>query len=419
MDAPVLRKTLLSALLIVGILFLGFLSLSLAGMLRADPVREETPPPPLAVSGLILNRDTVVETIRGYGLAEPINRAQVSAQVAGTVVDVPERIRVGARVEAGEVLAFIDPITYRAEADRQRALLAEARENLARVEVEIAENQRKLEFVRSDIEIAQAEFERAERLLREGVSSPSARDQAQSALQAVQQRLSDVRREEAVLLVTRARSKALLTAQESALVLAEQNLDFTQPVAPFAGVVEERFVDGGDFVQPGAPLVTLVDTTRLEMPIEVPASQAAALREGAPARLQTDTRPPAIATGYVERISPTIRARNRTVGAYIVIDSADFASIAPGAYLKATIDGRTFEDVFAVPRSAIVDGRIMIDQDGTAREVTPEFFAILDEVALTRDPLPNPVTLIINGFEQLYDGAPVIVETPRSDVAEP
>lgn len=388
-------------------------------MIRPEPARQEVPPPPLAVSGVVLTRGTVTETLRGYGLAEPINRARVSAQVSGTVIEVPERIRVGARATAGELLALIDPLSYETEVARQRALLGEARENLVRVAVESEELARKKQLVESDLEIVRAELDRAEQLLREGAASASFRDQARTAQQAVQQRLSDITREEAILRVSRTRSEALVTAQENALTLAERNLQFARPVAPFDGYVEERHVDAGDFVQPGASLVTLVDATRLEMPIEIPASQAAALREGAPARIQTDTRPPATAVGYVERISPTIRPQNRTVGAYIVIERADFASIVPGAYLKASIDGRTFEDVYAIPRSAIVDGRIMIDDGGVARELEPEFFAVLDEVALTRAELPNPVTLIINGFQSLYNGAPVNVQTASETVPEP
>src|SRR5690606_34480072 len=151
-------------------------------------------------------------------------------------------------------------------------------------------------------------------------------------------------------------------------------------------------------VQPGSPLFVIVDSTRLEMPIEIPASQAAALREGAPAELTSDQRPPTRAVGTVERVSPVVDARNRTLGAYIVIDGAANSSIVPGTFLKASVDGRIFEDVFAIPRSAIVDGSIFLAIDGVAKEFNPNFFVQLDEVALTRDNLPNPATLILNGF---------------------
>jgi hypothetical protein len=154
-------------------------------------------------------------------------------------------------------------------------------------------------------------------------------------------------------------------------------------------------------------LFSVIDDSKLELPIEVPATQAAALREGAPVLLRTDERPPRMARGTVARVSPSISTANRTVGAWIVMPREE-SGFTPGSFLKASVDGRLFEDVYAIPRESIVDGGIFLAEKGRAKRLTPEFFAFLDDFALTREDLGGDVTLVTSGFERLYDGAPLI-----------
>ncbi len=410
MHAPVLRKVIISIILILALLIGGNILISIGHQFKEQPEQIDAPPQPVVVKAEKLQRQDFTEKIRAFGLARPIERANISSQVSGRILKVTSDIRVGDAVDEGQILAEIDPTTYEADVSRARALLAEAAGALQRVKAEIIENDKKREFVVEDIEIARSEVERAERLLKENVLSESARDQAKSALQAVQQRLSDIDRERAILEVSIIRNEATLEARKSELKAAEANLSYTKPKSPFPGVVEERFVDPGDYVQPGANLFTIVNTTELELPIEVPASQVRSVLTGAPVELITDEVPPRKMEGLVERISPTVNTGNRTASVYVKIDQGpEGQTIPPGTFMNASVSGRNFEQVFVIPRNAIVDDRIYIDRDGTAEELMPEFFVILDEVALTTDDLGEGAPLILSGFERLYDGAPVEV----------
>ncbi len=414
---PILRKVLLSIILIVALLGAGAFSIMVASWYAEGPPEEEILPPALVVSAMKLERGDVTESLRGFGLAQPVRRARAAAQVQGNILDIPERHRVGAFVERGTVLATIDPRPFEAELLRREAMLEEARENLVRTRAELEENREKRRFLEIERDIAEAELERAEQLFREGAISESSRDQARVQVQGVNQRLSDLNRQDAIQRAEETRLQASIRAREMEVALAENDLSYTTPAAPFDAFIEERNVNEGDLVSPGATLFVLIDGTRLELPIEIPASQARGIEEGAPALLHADYGSTPVATGTIERISPSIHPGSRTVSAYVMIErESTETGLTPGTFLSAQVEGRRFEDVYAIPRNAILDGAIYLVEDDRAARYEPEFFETLDDVALTRDDIPEGSILVMSGFERIYDGARL--EVPDAEEIE-
>ena len=416
MSTQIIRRIILSLLAIALLLGGGYAAIVIAAMLREEPERQETKPTPIVTNAMQLHRGEVVEKLKGYGLAQPLRQAQISAQASGEVVDLPRANRVGARVKKGDVLLQVDDTTYRAELKRREAMVEEARQSLRSAEAQLASNREKRALVQKDLELASRELERRQELFGQGAVSESQLDQARERVQSVDQRLNDIRREADTLQASVARAGKSLEARLAETEQAAETLADTTVEAPFTGYINHSMVDQGDYVQPGQPLFSLVSLEALELPIEIPASRAMALKEGAPAALVTDEEPPRRASGRVERISPTVDAGTRTVSAYVVINSEEGeAPFPPGTFLTAAVDGRVFQDVIAIPRSAIVDGGIFVADGKKARRLEPEFFVMLDDMALTREDLPEGTVLLTSGFERLYDGAPI--EMPSASPA--
>lgn len=99
---------------------------------------------------------------------------------------------------------------------------------------------------------AQTQVRRMERLAAQDAATPAERDQAQVQLAQAQAGLAAVR----------------------------ANLAYTQIRAPFAGVVQTRRVNEGDFVSPGAPLLDLEGQGALEFAGSVSAAEARGLKLG-------------------------------------------------------------------------------------------------------------------------------------------
>ncbi len=396
-----------SIFLVLALLAAGVLTIAVANYLAEPPARVVAPPLAVHVTTASIERGEVIEQLRGFGLSRPARRANVAAQVAGTITKIPDGLREGTAVKAGQILAEIDPVKYTTELARRRASLTETEEQLNSATAESREVESKRKLVEADLELARNDLRRTRELYEGQAVGERELDTALGAVKLVEQRLSDVQRQAVTLQALIQRMNAQVEMRKQEINSAGVDVERSKIVAPFEGVIEERFVDEGDLMAPGTRLFTIVDLDDIELPIEIPASQASALQVGAVAMLKSDEQPPRTTEGTVVRVSPTINPANRTVSAWIRVDN-NSAGIVPGTFLTATISGRRFDDVFPVIREAIVDGGIYVERDGKSVRMEPEFFVYLDELALTRDDLGSEkVVLITSGFERLYDGAPV------------
>lgn len=252
------------------------------------------------------------------------DRVTVAPKFAGRIVELA--VREGDVVTAGQLLARLDERAVGARLEQAQAAQASLGSQLAAQQVAIAllraETVVAVQAARTRVAAAQAELRRAEaaheqdgrdharaaELSSQGFVGPQAleraglvlrqsgelRDAAQATLAQAQQALRDaelgpqrVRAREAELAVTRAR------LQEAAAALTEARvaLDELAITAPVGGTVTGRFVNLGEVVNAGTPLLELTDLGRLYLKGYLPETQIGRVRRGMPARIHVDAFP--------------------------------------------------------------------------------------------------------------------------------
>jgi RND family efflux transporter MFP subunit len=166
---------------------------------------------------------------------------------------------------------------------------------------------------------------------------------------------------------------SLITVRRKELALAQQALKDSQIVAPFAGVVGDRRVSPGEYVQAGQAVVTLVRADRLRFTAGVPESRAAAVHGGQRIEVYVggSDGPPLVAT--ISRISPTVLQSNRSV-----LMQADVVN--PELKLQAGLFGEADVVVDANARAIVVPvsavsrfagvEKVWIVSDGIAKQQT-------------------------------------------------
>lgn len=146
----------------------------------------------------------------------------------------------------------------------------------------------------------------------------------------------------------------------------EAKLRDARTVAPFAGVITKKFVEIGDTVQPGEPLFSFADVSRLQIKVEVPVRTVGALQIGmaVPARLDVGGQVEA----KVAQIYPAANANRHTVS--VKLDLPEGTSAGPGLYAEVMLpDGESRGQLMPVipEYSAIRRGSLpavfVIDQD--------------------------------------------------------
>ncbi len=251
---------------------------------------------------------TISQGVVISGNLDPAQVIQIKAQVPGTVTQV--RVDRGSRVGRGSVMAVIE-----AQGIRSQAAGAEAQVIAARAQ----------------LSIAQQRLAGAKKLFDAGAISSIEYRTAQANVDAA----------EAQVAVARAGAAG---AGESA---ARATI-----TAPINGVVSARMVSGGEAVNAGTDLFTVVNASELELAGQVGVREAALVRVGLPVSFALDAYPNRVLRGRVARVDPTADPGTRQVGVYVRLDNPG-NSIVGGQFARGTIESGTTTTAIVIPEAAV------------------------------------------------------------------
>lgn len=225
--------------------------------------------------------------------------ARLGFEAAGRLTEVAPRE--GDPVEAGAVLARLDTTEVEARRREAEARLAAARARLHELErgsrpEEVSAARAEAAAARDRMADAERDAARAERLYSGGAVSREAYDKAAVALELARSRLTQA--QEALSLVEQGPRAEQVQAQRAAVAQAQAGLASVEAtvakmelLAPFSGRVTVRHREPGEIVAPGAPVLTVTDTSDRWVRIYVREDRLGAVALGAPAVILCDTFP--------------------------------------------------------------------------------------------------------------------------------
>ncbi len=254
--------------------------------------------------------EPLVRTSSVSGSLTPVTQAVVKATVAGEVRAVG--VREGMAVKQGDVLVELDATDSRTRLDAAQADQAERRAKLA---------------------IAERNRDTNQALLKQNFISQSAYDQ---------------------LLNTYQGSEAAVRWSDAQVQLAKKAMDDAIVRAPINGTVSKRMVNVGERVQSDAPLVTIVDLSRLELEVSVPASDIASIALGQSVRFNVDGFGDRQFDGKVERINPMADAASRAIKLFVAVPNAG-GLLKGGMFAQGQITLSRSKPVPVVPASALFE----------------------------------------------------------------
>lgn len=322
------------------------------------------PPKPAQVRAAPAEARTLEDTWRFLGEVRASARASLSAGAPGAVARV--RVRVGDAVTQGQLLVEVDPELAAARVATAQAQIDAHTEELAQARREVE----RLAGLRANV-VAEVERERAG-------SRVKSLEAQQAALQA-------------------------------ALQEAEATLALHRIRAPFDGVVAERRVDPGDWVQVGTPALELVATEAPEIIVDANRALLGHVKVGDPARLLGRDEVAARVAGVVPALDPvsrTLRVRVTTT------EAAPW--LLPGDSVEVAFNVALSGEGLVVPNDALLveptETRVVKVVDGKAVPMKVEVLAKAKGTALVRaEGLAEGDLVVTRGNERLRPGQPVEV----------
>ncbi len=314
-------------------------------------------------------------------------RGEVAARVAGAVERLD--VQVGDRLAEGGVVA---------ELDRDRL---EARAALARARVTAAEAQ--IQADRAQLSLLEQERRRLTRLRESAAFSPAQLEDKRQEIEAATARI--------------ARAEAQLDEASADLALAEDDLEDAVVRAPYPGVVTERFVSAGDFLNPGEPVIALLDDGSLEIEADVPSRHARHL-DGDVA-ITVDFDGGGEGTARLRAVVPDENPLTRTVAVRFAIDAApEPGFLATGQSVTLRIPVGAAREVVTVDKDAVLrrpsGDMVFVAADGAAQPRPVTLGEAVGDRFVVEDGLEPGELVVVRGNERLRPGQPITYETPRT-----
>jgi membrane fusion protein (multidrug efflux system) len=241
---------------------------------------------------------------------------RLSSRVAGAVKSVA--VEDFQRVKAGDLLIQVDPADYEAQVAQGEANVAAAEaalDNLAnQVELQYATiaqaeagrvSAQAIEIQAQQEEERQTSLSQTEAGTRQRLEQATAAYvKAQSDVKATAAQIAAQKHQLEVLAGTRKQRAADVLGAKAALDAAKLRLGYTRIVAPFDGVVSERQVQPGDYVNIGSSLISVVPLPDVYVIANFKETQLTRVKPGQPVDIVVDTFSAETLHGRVERISP-------------------------------------------------------------------------------------------------------------------
>ena len=370
--APSWRVRLLRGAIALLALVIGVAVLAALVGTKPEPPREPHAADPIVVRALTVSPVEVAREHRGYGVVRAVRTADVSAEVAGVIVEKPARLDEGTRVDRGELLLRIDPSDYTDRMNNLRGTLAGLDAQIAQLDVEADASREQAALADDAADAIEREIERLRVAADRGAATANEIDQQVRARIAVLRERVAAGERLAAIPSRRTELDARIQTARSELDRAERDIARTVVESPIAGVVQAVDVEVGERVMVGQRLARLVDASRLEVPLRLPLAATASLRLGDPVLLTTDGTDGERWDARIVRLAPEADASTRTITVYAELEQdtpEDRApALPPGRFVLGSVFVHEAEPRIIVPRGAVADDRVMvIDDTGTAR----------------------------------------------------
>lgn len=340
---------------------------------------------PASVVVAPVERKPITVASRLVGTVEPMMRSTVAAEQAALLQE--RHFDEGQTLEKGALLAKLDD-----------SLLT-----------------RRLASTEAALRSSQAQLQRA-RLLEQNFSRERDRitglyEQSVATEKEYYDAINEHERAQASIAV----EEATVAERQAAVDELKIQIEKTSVVAPFAGVVNRRYVEVGQWVRQGDPVAELVALDPLYVRTGVPEGVLARLKPGTTARFSVDALGGREFEAQVAEILPVADPESRTFAVRLRVENPERV-LRPGMFARVTFTQRD-DTWLVVPKDGIVRVRgqpmVILAVNGMARGV-PVTLGAGDATsqAVRSEGLKENDQVITRGNEGLMDGMPVQVQQP-------
>lgn len=249
---------------------------------------------PIFVSSADVGEEKWSPYINAIGSITAVNSVTLASEVSGLVAKI--QFKSGDMVQAGDALVTLNDDVEQAE----------------------------LKKFEAQVELAQITLQRSKELTKTNAESKAEFD----------------------------RKTAALKENEALVTQAKAVVNKKRITAPFQGALGIRRVDLGQYIQPGTPIVTLTDLSKLYVDLTLPEHHRPYLEVGQKVAVRVDAFPDKLFDAVVTTIDPQIDEKTRAIKVQATMDNGE-NRVFPGMYVEAKIIIPEQKSIRSVPETAV------------------------------------------------------------------
>ena len=286
-------------------------------------------------------RGYVSEVVTATGTLNAVVTVQVGSQVTGRIKTLNADFN--SQVKKGQVVAEIDPDTFQARVDREKASLTAAKASVSTARAN-------LEKAKVDLEDAKRSLKRTKELFSRGIISENDRDVAQARYDSA---LAEVKAQEA----SNENALAQVEQAKASLKSAESDLSYTKIISPVDGIVISRNVDVGQTVSASLQAPTLFviaeNLTKMQVNASVVEADIGKVKVGQNTTFTVDAYIDTKFTGEVTQVrnAPITVQNVVTYDVIIGVENSDL-KLKPGMTANVSILTAYKDNILTIPNTA-------------------------------------------------------------------
>jgi membrane fusion protein (multidrug efflux system) len=185
------------------------------------------------------------------------------------------------------------------------------------------------------------------------------------------------------------------------------------PRSPISGIINNLYVDAGEFIDTGKPIADIVNIDRIKINVRVPELDIRYVKNGQKTPVKIDAFPERVLSGVIDFVAFKADPATKTFLVRTVIENAQ-ADIRPGMIARVLFVRRVITGALMAPLFALVDKGgerlVFVEKDGVAQSRTVSIGVIEgDRVQITSGLNPGD-HLIVKGHTEVEDGMKVSVQ---------
>ncbi|GKS83712.1 efflux RND transporter periplasmic adaptor subunit [Acidovorax sp. SUPP1855] len=349
----------------------------LAGVGCSKP--EPAPEPVRSVKLLTVGAAPLNTQLEYAGEVRARIESRLGFRVAGKIVQ--RQAELGQRVQAGQVLAQLDPRDYQLAADASRAQVASAA---------------------TQRDLAAADYQRYAALKAQNFISGAELERRASTLKAAEASLDQAR--------------AQLASQGN-------QTGYTRLVADVSGVVTSIDAEPGQVVSAGTPVVRIAQDGPRDVVFVVPEDKVARVKAGQPVAVRSWSGGAPL-TGRVREVAASADAVTRTFQIKVAIEGAEAPPLGATVYVTPEALGQAGQQAIKLPTSALrQDGQqtavwVFDAASGTVRSQTVQIATADGNEAVVASGLAPGMQVVATGVHVLSPGQKVVPYQPKTPAAQ-